>query len=237
MKTIVLFILSFSAMANYVPTSKVGTENLTVYLQKSKCEKVSLETCLKIDENYSSYYSVIAPKMVDDLEQPVHSKSEIEACLDESDCNDKLALKVCTDVDEQKLISADFTEMYCSKFLRYKLKDSGEKIVVIDEAKKATYEAQQAVVKAQADALKEVEQDMSAGKEIYAKVRILNKSKTKAQRKILRTSLSSIRDALLDGDICGARDDITGIAVDGTLVKAEDITAVLALIDAYKVCE
>ena len=91
-------------MANYVPTSKVGTENLTVYLQKSKCEKVSLETCLKIDENYSSYYSVIAPKMIDDLEQPVHSKSEVEVCSDEETCQAINAGKTCADIEETVLI-------------------------------------------------------------------------------------------------------------------------------------
>jgi len=84
-------------------------------------------------------------------------------------------------------------------------------------------------------ALEVIVNDMGFGKSLYAKIRLMNAGKSKAVRDAMRVSLSPIRDALLDGDICSARTDIAAITPDAN-ITAQNLTDVLALIDAYKTC-
>ena len=90
---------------------------------------------------------------------------------------------------------------------------------------------------AQKVALRTLVADMDFGRELYAKIRLMIAAKglTTEQRKTFRTSSSSIRDDLFDGDICSARESIDSLPLD-SIVTAEDKTQVFALMDAYKTC-
>lgn len=85
------------------------------------------------------------------------------------------------------------------------------------------------------DALIQIKKDMSFGSSLYANIRLLNAGKDKATRDAMRATFSTIRDALLDGDICSAKVDIAAIVPDAN-ITAGNITTVTAMIDAYKVC-
>jgi len=124
MKFLILLLISFSAFANYIPKSKVASsENLTVWLKKAKCEKVELESCIKIDKEYSKEYSQVIPE--------TQMKQEIETCLDENDCQAKLEIKTCEKGFAIK--NLDSLEVYCT-YLR-------PEHVGVDEEKKNLYDA------------------------------------------------------------------------------------------------
>jgi len=89
--------------------------------------------------------------------------------------------------------------------------------------------------KAAQSALIKIKKDMDFGKSLYANIRLMNAGKSKAVRDAMRASFVTIRDALLDGDICSARVDISAIVPDAN-ITAQNIADVLSLIDGYKTC-
>lgn len=235
MKFLILFLISFNLYANYIPESQVeNCDSKTVWMKRSKCGA----NCIKLDKSYNCNYSELEDEMIDDAENPIWAtRSMVEACSGQSDCEQKLADKVCVD-ERRAFTNAEFTETWCNKITGFAQKLSGRKIIVENSTKKSSYESDKAAKAAQEAALDSQFKDMDFGKELYAKVMLLNKSKglSKAQRKQLRKDLKDIRDDLADGDICSAREDISALVADGTLIREEDKTAVLALIDANKTC-
>jgi len=125
MKFLILLSISFSAMANYIPKSKIESQSKTVWLKKSKCEKVELESCIKIDKDYSHEYSKIRPEK--------WLKEQAESCLDEIDCQSKFESLECLSDNFRKIKNIDSLEVYCTKYRPEK--------VVDDEVKKMAYDA------------------------------------------------------------------------------------------------
>ena len=73
MKILILLFLTFSAMANYIPTSKIGINQsgLTVFLKKQRCESFYSESCEKIPFGYNAKYHRSKDEMVNDLSAPI----------------------------------------------------------------------------------------------------------------------------------------------------------------------
>ncbi len=238
MRYLLLFLISFSTFAGYM--TRVDIEdcdkgNRVFHLKKNTC----IGECLEVSKNYQCETYKIANEMIDDLESKNYGpETDAESCVDEETCQEELLKLTCSDGYE-KFIALNYSQVYCTEFLGYNKKESGRKIVAVDPIKKSAYETLQAAKKAQSDAIGLVLKDMSFGKNIYAAVRVMSKVKglNKGQRKTLKSNLSEIRDSLLDGDICSARADIAGLTADGTLIKAENLTSVLAAIDAKYTCE
>jgi hypothetical protein len=59
-----IFILTFSAYANYIPKNLVGVKK-TGYLNKDECETYSKSVCLKIPENYNFETFEVSTAIVD----------------------------------------------------------------------------------------------------------------------------------------------------------------------------
>lgn len=137
MKYLILFLLvCFSANANYVKKAKVQSKNITkVFVKNNKCGA----DCIKLPKNFNLAFYVMVDVMIDDITKPVNSKSEIESCSDQTDCESKNEVKNCDDQDEIVIMAEDFAEIYCSKHLRYEQMASGEKEIVIDEDLKAAF--------------------------------------------------------------------------------------------------
>jgi len=145
------FILSLlficTANANYIKKSKVGSCGPTkIYSRKAFCG----DNCVRITKDYNCNYSKLETVMVEDLEKPTHSKTEVEACVDQVECEAKNAVKTCAEEGAEVLMSEAYDEIYCYK-LSYEQKDSGKKKIVDDATKKADYMAQ---VQADEDAKK-----------------------------------------------------------------------------------
>ena len=140
MKYLILLLISFSAFANFIPISKVGIDSsLTVWTKKSKCEKEESEPCIKIDENYNPEYSIAVDRYVDDLDRPIRKRVEIETCNGEEDCISIMQAKICTEISDEKLYDAEFTEVWCSKITGYEQIVDSKKIAE-DASKKLLHE-------------------------------------------------------------------------------------------------
>lgn len=146
MKYLLLIFISFSAMASFLPESKIGkdTSGIKIYTKKKKCQKVyPQEKCCKIGTEYRQEYSVLADEMVDDPDSPTWgTRSKVTSCSDEQDCQDQLVLKSCNG-QRSPYMNAEFTETWCNKITGYDSVPTGRKVVVSDAAKKATYDSEQ----------------------------------------------------------------------------------------------
>lgn len=128
-----------SSFGAYIPEGKVGSAK-TVYMKKSVCEAKESDSCLFIGRDYRAEYFSKADQMIDDLEKPVYSKNEINNCGEY--CQTIYDAGVtCLDPSENPILNLDLEQIYCSRFLRYEKKASGKKVLIIDEAKRASFEA------------------------------------------------------------------------------------------------
>jgi len=125
MKFLILLLISFSAMASYLPESKVGksTDGLTIYSKKEKCEQVYSEPCISIRKTGNNSFHKIQPE--------AQMKQDVESCIDGSDCQAKLEIKVCSHPGGQAIKNLDLMEIYCTW--------TRKKQIVEDAALKAQY--------------------------------------------------------------------------------------------------
>jgi len=256
MKYLILLILSFNVLAgNYMTREDFLAKKSIVYSDKKECKKHSLsKKCKKINKDFKFDTFKEVDEEIDDYTKPVNSKTEIQPCvaiindpatasIDESKtaqqvCEALNSSKVCSSIQERVVMAQDFSEIYCTKVLRYNKKLSGRKILVEDAVLKANYEAKKLAEENYKKAVDKELSDMKFGQKLYAMVKVLNKQKglSKAQRKGLKSTLKTIKDSMFDGDLCEARSEISAIVPDGTLISSSDITLILSKMDAYKTC-
>lgn len=201
---------------------------------KANCEG----QCLKIPENFneSCHYSEIIDEEIDDPTKPVYSKNEVEACLDQADCEAKNATKTCIDSEESALMAQDYSEIYCSKLLRFEKKLSGAKVLVENASMKATYEAAKAAKDAKDAAIKMAKKAIDCGKQVIAMLVVQNASKglDTTQIKAMNATYSTIKDLLETGSLTSAREEILAATADGVLVTDTDKTVLVAELDSCK---
>ncbi len=239
MKFLILFILfSTSVFSNYMskPDMESCSPGRTVYMAHSRCQEVEGESCHKVPDGYNCNYHKVTTENENDLNLPIYSKNEIEACSTEPVCDAKHIIKVCTDPDEMAIKNYDSMEVYCTKIVNYQQKSVTR--AREDSGLKTPYDANMVISNSEKSAIGLRLDDMDFGRKIYASVQVLNESKglSKGQRRTLRADLEVIRDDLMDGNICDARFDIAALTTDPIVIRDEDVTAVLAKLDAYKTC-
>lgn len=229
---------SFCANALWAPMESFSQDHQ--YANRPLCERLTGKDCVNVPADCVGDFCKIEPKMIPDMESPVYSKNQISSCeeLEREGCESLLADLECEiEGEEAKMVYEDGQkEIYCSKFLRYNLKDSGEKIVAIDEDLKASYEAQKAQEKALQDALKIAGQRMECGKDVMKIYFVRNAQKTPAltiaQVTQAMTQFSGIKGLLEAGALESARTAIEATEADGTLVTASDKAALVSKINS-----
>lgn len=236
MRVLILFLFTLSTWAQFSPVVEIDSGSVkNVYRSRNICPG----KCLKIPVGYNNSFHKKIEIMKADLDNPTVTKSEAETCLDDEDCQTKLEAKTCADSQERviKVLDSDPKEIYCTKTI-YPQIGSGSFRVVEDLDLKSAWEAQRAGKIAEQNAVSNKVKDMNFGRQLYASVQILNKKKelSKAQRRSLRTALSTMRDDLLDGSICDVKEDLVALSADGTLIREEDKALILSKIEAYKDC-
>jgi len=89
------------------------------------------------------------------------------------------------------------------------------------------------------NALKDLQEDISFGINLYSQVILMISTKpgmTRIQRRAIRATFADIRLDLYAGQLCDARDDIiSNVSPTATITQA-NIDSVVNLINAYKVC-
>lgn len=230
---LILLLFNFTAFAGYIKKSEVDSCEYPkkVYSKMSSCG----EDCIKQPKGYNCKYSEVADEMIDDLERPIWAtRSMVEACSGESDCEQKVSEKVCVD-ERWALTNAEFTETWCNKITGYEQKLSGRKIVVENAAKKTAYETGIAQEKALEDGIAQALKRINHGKRIIALLVVRNASKSlnKGQIKQMNATYAEIKGLLETGSLETAKDEIVAITPDGTIVTDADKTALVAEIDKF----
>lgn len=243
MKTLtLLFLITFSitTSANYLPESKINGQaieaGVAVYQKKAKCEAVYSETCHHVPFQYNPEYHELVDEMVGDPASAVYSKNDIEACADQTDCETKNSSKVCTDLMENVYMAQDFSEIYCSKFLRFDAQiPSGKKIIVENATKKAAYDSALAASEAMEAAIATAMKAINHGKRVIALLVVRNASKglTTAQIEQMNSTYAEIKNLLETGSLVTAKEKIELITPDGTIVTEADKTALISEINSF----
>lgn len=212
MKFLIFFIITFNVFANYIDKSKVGScENgLTVYLTQK-------ENTIKIPSDYNcNYYEIVAETQM---------KEDVESCIDEADCQAKVASKICSSSQGEAVYTLDPLEVYCT-WIR-------PEQVMENASLKAAHEAQKTQELAMKNALEQAKKAMECGKEVKALLLVRNSTKnlTTAQVKSIVVTYADIDVLLMSGSLVTAKEEIQEVTADGTLVTEADKTALTAKID------
>lgn len=237
MKLIILFLISYSAMANFVSQSEIESKKVTeAFVSAEECFKVSGGLCYNITHCSNMEYCKLSPLMIPDKTKPIHSKTEIEACLDQTDCESKNGIKTCSEIGDQVLMAADYSEIYCSRIIRYELKDSGDKHVVIDEDLKAAFDLKVAQEKALEEAMSVAKKVMDCGREVMALLGVRNMAKvpkpTTAEISAVVERFASIKNLMESGSYDTSREQIVSVDITGTILTEDDRAATLAKLDS-----
>ncbi len=111
------FAISLNCSAGYMSQSDLESceNSRTNYTRKSKCEASEGASCFEVPSGYECAYHRVTAQDEDDLSSPIFTKSEVEACADQDDCDSMHAAKSCTDTEETAIKNYDSLEVYCSK--------------------------------------------------------------------------------------------------------------------------
>lgn len=234
MKTILLLlslILSAQAFpcANTLPLSEVQKAiALEPGAGSQSCAQLSQEQCLCFDG-----ITWEAAELQDELipGEPAYFKEQIESCSDELDCQAKHEAKVCESEGFSSIKNLDLMEVYCSKA---NLIPSGNKKLVNNPTKLATFQAQQIAKAQMAAALLAAKKLRECGTQVLDLVLVRNAAKqlNTTQIKAMVGIYAPIKSLLETGSLNSAKEEVQAVEPDGTLVTAEDKTAVIAAIDA-----
>ena len=126
--------------AGYMSESKMLNPDCDVkrpfHVSKSTCNLESVD-CVFVPEGYNCKTFSNQDTLIDDPNSPKATKSQMETCIDEFDCQAKLVLLICIDPLETSIKNLDLMQIYCSKpngFNQMIVKQIRE-----DAAKKAIY--------------------------------------------------------------------------------------------------
>lgn len=218
---ILLLISNISFAKTYANKNEISCDTIGKFYSGPKAKSLCGKDCIEVKKGFNCNYSKIIPD--------TQMKTQDESCLDESDCQSKLESLVCE--KGQPIKNIDQLEVYCT-WLRLEH-------VGIDQSKKDAHDALESQENSEKQAIEEVYKDMSFGKELYAKIVLMNKKSglTKAQRKQMRKDLKSIKEELFDGNICDAKSEILLLAISPPAITQVKKDSVVALINEYKVCQ
>lgn len=221
MKTLLIFLLSFSAQAsNWMPVSKIQSNSTQAYQLESECVKQSQEQCLDVG-NQPQKVALGYASLEDE-----YLKADSQACLNQADCDLKFTELTCSQQDWQKIKNIDLLEVYCVKLIGKKL--------TLDEASWTAYQNAQNAAQAQSAALGQAKKARECGSSVMDLVLVRNtpKALTKGQVKQLVTTLNPIKSLLETGSLVTAKEEVQAIAADGTIITEGDKLAVVAAIDS-----
>lgn len=209
-----------NAMANFFPFGKEGAN--TVYVKKSKCEKVEGQKCYDITGKDLAYHKVGFRSI--DVEQTVD-------CANSENCED-LAFQCPTGEakkwdDKANWPGLDFSPRSNHGWFSWCQKE----MLVVDIDKKNAIDAQ----KAQESQVLQLESEGAKAIEVGSKAKavmigyIKNKGLTKAKRKGLRADLQSVIGALDVGSIDIAIEEIKALPEDPDVITPESKGLILKI--------
>jgi hypothetical protein len=231
-----LLLVSFSAMAsNWMPLSVIQSRGVSAFSLESDCSKTG-EQCFDVGVSPEAvklgYYS-IENEMIDDHSAPIWgSRSMVEACSGESDCQAKALAKECTG-GREPFYNAEYSETWCNKIVGYEKIASGRKTFSIDQAALQSYKNIE-YSKAQLEAGIQMAQRLqNCGERVMALMLVRNQPKklSTGQVKQLVAVYSNIKELLESGSLLSAKEEIQSVSADGVLVTENDKAALTQELD------
>jgi hypothetical protein len=230
----ILIISNISHGANMAPVSEVEKKILDCeypLTSSGSCQG----SCIEIKKEFNCKYSELADEEIDDYSKPTWAtRSMVEVCSGQADCEQKVSDKVCVD-ERHALTDAEFTETWCNKITGYEQVLSGNKIIVENATKKAAYETAKAASDAMEAAIEQAYKAINHGKRVIALLVVRNASKglTTAQIEQMNLTYSEIKNLLETGSLVTAKEKIELITPDGTIVTESDKTALVSEINKF----
>ena len=119
MKILLLCFLLFSlnGFAGYMSKADMldcDKSGRVFYLKQKTCDNNRAD-CVGVPKGFHCKTYSELDTSVDDLTKPIFTKSEMVTCTDATDCQAKLAAKICADSEETAIKNLDLMEVYCSK--------------------------------------------------------------------------------------------------------------------------
>lgn len=227
MKTYLFLILCFFSIAvhaeNWLNDTKILASSKEAHSLKSDCERISQEKCYELGNYPSSVYSR-GQMEVDDYTKPQYTKSQIEPCKDQAECDLIFTSKICPS-DRTLIKNYDQLQVYCSKLVGYEKKS--EDTIILDQAKVQTYESQKAASQAIAQgeayiqlALKKID----CGERVIALMVVRNIPKGLTPTQIAQMSViyAPIKGLLETASLVTAKEFILAAEADGVLITEAD---------------
>ena len=232
MKTIFFtFILLFQTAhaENWLNDTKILNSSVEAYSLKADCERVSGEKCYELGSYPSSVYSR-GQIQVDDYTKPSYTKSQIEPCDDQAECDLIFASKTCP-IDRTLIKNYDQLQVYCSKLIGYEKKS--EATIILDQEKVSQWQAQEAIKTqlAQSEAAVQLAlKKIACGERVIALLVVRNVPKTLQPSQIaqMNTIYAPIKGLLETASLVTAKAAIEGVAADGVLITEADKVALAA---------
>src|SRR5690554_6446804 len=96
---LLLFLLSFTANADFVKLSDFNTCGVTGYYDKHTCENEQGSECVKRPKGLEGECGIFLPTLqdvlVDDLEKPIRDKTNVTTCEGQEACQSALESLEC----------------------------------------------------------------------------------------------------------------------------------------------
>jgi hypothetical protein len=228
MKTYLFLILSFFSITcfaeNWLNDSKIIAGSKEAHSLQKDCERISKEKCYELGNYPSSVYSRGLIE-VDDYAKPNYTKSQIEPCGDQAECDLIFASKTCPS-DRNLIKNYDLLQVYCSKFMGYEKKS--EPTITLDTQKLQAFQAQNALEllsKQKEAGLQVALRKIDCGKRVIALLVLRNSSKVLSTSQIsqINNSYAGIKGLLETASLNTAKEAILATVPDGVMITEGDI--------------
>lgn len=240
MKFFILFLISFSVFADWIPESKINECGSKMYSDSLDCSRSSQESCYEKtgEDIHGCGYFYLEPVYVEDETKPTYTEYGHFTCTNDPEENE---LPPCSLAPEftcsqgGEVISesdGDNVTRFCKRQDGYELKLS-HKILMINETLKTQKKNEAAAKLAMENAINAAKKAMDCGKQVQALLLVRNAPKqlTTAQIKQMVEIYAPIKQLLDTGSLVSAKEEIQSVTADGVLVTEADKTALIAEID------
>jgi len=232
-----LFCATGFAVENFFP---VGKENAkTVYTKQAKCEQVEGQPCFDVSNKDPRWHEAVV-QTVDDQSKPIYKpKYNLKACSTANDCQTKMSAEgqdYCQNGDmmayEKNQVMPGYS-YFCYGITGYEQKQ--QTVLVENSDLKAQVLAAEQEKKQLEEQIAERRKKIAFGQRMIAYMGVLNDSKnlSVAQSQQFLQEVAPVMQLFQAGAIETAKDAISGITPDGTVITQADKDALLAEVNSY----
>lgn len=211
---------------NWLNATKILASSIEAHSLRADCERISGEKCYELGNYPSSVYSRGLIE-VDDYSKPNYTKSQIEPCENQDECDLIHASKVCP-LDRTLIKNYEQLQVYCSKLVGYEKKS--EATIVLDQEKKQAWEIEKSIQSAIAQSEAYIQlalKKISCGERVIALLVVRNQPKNLTPQQVaqMNSVYAPIKGLLETASLVTAKSYIEATVADGVLITEADKVA------------